>query len=277
MTAVHDNKQFAPLSRQTTIVRSHRILLIEDHPVVSRGLCALINNEQDLRVCGIAEDYKSAISLADACKADLIVLEIGLKDRNGLELIEDIKTRHPEQRVLIFSLQDESIYAHRALRAGASGYVMKHETLEALLAAIRKVLDGEVYLSSSMEKQMMQRLFGHKPEAMCDLLECLSDREMEVLRLLGQAKGTGEIAAELHLSAATVETHRQHVKKQFESRQAPSRQLEQSRMQIRGFALSIRGLPKPKLQWQNESRAVSRQLRRRPVGRKTLRSKPSVI
>lgn len=190
--------------------------MIEDHVIVSQGLSSLISNQMGLRICGIAQDYASAIAMTASLDPDLIISEIALNDCDGLELIKDIKAHRPKQRVLILSVQEESLYAPRALRAGALGYVMKHEAIETLLAAIHRVLDGEVYLSPFMEKQMMQRLFKHKPNPLLDPLECLSNRELAVLRLIGQAKTTREIATELQLSAKTIDSHRHNVRKKLE-------------------------------------------------------------
>lgn len=199
--------------QQTNQVAIHRILLVEDHPVVSSGLSALINFELDLQVCGIAQDSASAIEMMAALNPDLIISDISLRGPNGLELLRDIKARCPRQRVLILSMHDELIYAPGALRAGASGYVMKQEACETLLMAIHKVLQGEIYLSAFMEKKMMRRLL--KPQIALDPLESLSARELEVLQLISQAKTTREIAEELHVSMKTIGTHREHIRQKL--------------------------------------------------------------
>ncbi|MHC1767304.1 MAG: response regulator [Verrucomicrobiia bacterium] len=209
MTAILDKTP----KQQTNKVAIHRILLVEDHPVVSSGLSALINFEVDLQVCGIAQDYASAIAMMTALNPDLIISDISLRGPNGLELLRDIKARCPKQRVLVLSMHDESVYGPRALGAGASGYVMKQEACETLLMAIHRVLDGEVYLSASMEKQMMRRLV--QPQFVLDPAGCLTDRELKVLGLIGQAKTTREIAEELHLSVKTIGSHRDHIKQKL--------------------------------------------------------------
>jgi DNA-binding NarL/FixJ family response regulator len=215
MKALLRSRPERSLKPKTAAVQPRRIVLVEDHPVVSSGLSALIDHEQDLRVCGIAQSCASAIDLMEALHPDLIISEISLKGRNGLELLKEIKARCAKQRVLIFSMQEESLYTPRALRAGASGYVMKEEAFETLLTAIRKVLDGDIYLSERMEKEMIRRLSWPRLGAALDPLECLSDRELEVFRMIGQVKSTSQIAAELHLSIKTVSSHRANLRKKL--------------------------------------------------------------
>jgi DNA-binding NarL/FixJ family response regulator len=187
-----------------------RILLVEDHPIVSLGISELINYEPDLVVAGLANERLAAMQALEALKPDLVILDLSLKERSGLEVLKEIITRSPKQRVLILSLHDESIYAARALRAGACGYVMKEEATETLLRAIRKVLDGGVYLSPAMEARMMQPAAEREPAL--DALQTLTDRELEVLRLIGEGKTTRDIAHLLYLSLKTVESHRTNLK-----------------------------------------------------------------
>jgi DNA-binding NarL/FixJ family response regulator len=189
-----------------------RLLLVDDHPIVSRALADLVNHEQDLEVCGIANDYASTLQKTGALQPDLLVLDITLHGRGGLELLKDIKAQHPKQVVLILSMHDESLYAARAVRAGASGYVMKQEATENLLTAIRRVLAGEIYLSPRMEKRMMQRFARGTTGPVLDPLDALTDRELEIFRMIGQGKGTREIAQMLCLSVKTIESHRSHIK-----------------------------------------------------------------
>jgi DNA-binding NarL/FixJ family response regulator len=190
------------------------IMLMEDHPIVSLGISEVINYETDLTVCGIAEDRVSALDKLSTLHPELVLLDLTLKERSGLELLKDIKARFPRQRVLILSLHDENVYAARALRAGACGYVMKDQATDTLLEAIRKVLDGGTYLSpamaAAMEAKAHDTALPNPP--IVDKLGSLTDRELEVLRLIGEAKTTRSIADLLCISLKTVESHRTNIK-----------------------------------------------------------------
>jgi DNA-binding NarL/FixJ family response regulator len=199
----------------TAAVQVSRILLVDDHPIVTAGLAALIAYEHDLRVCGIAQDYASTIEMMEAFRPDLIIADVCLQGHDGLELLKEIKSRCPKQRVLMLSMHDESVYAPRALRSGASGYVMKQEAMETVLTAIRRVLEGDVYLSAPMQKEMLRRLLRGECAPAQDPFEALSDRELEVFRRIGQAQTPREIAAQLHLSIKTIETHCGHLMKKL--------------------------------------------------------------
>lgn len=180
----------------------------------------MINHEKDLVVCGTAEDSTQALDQIVALQPDLVLLDISLKGGNGIELLKNIKVRYPKLLVLMLSMHDESLYAVRALRAGASGYVMKQEATERVLTAIRQVLNGEIYLSDKMEKKMMQQLVGGRSARTGSPLEDLSDRELEVFGLIGQGHGTRQIAEQLHLSIKTVESHRAHIKEKLNLKNA---------------------------------------------------------
>jgi DNA-binding NarL/FixJ family response regulator len=203
-----------PPSASSPSPRRQRILVVEDHLVVSTGMTALINHESDLQVCGAADDGVSALESIDTLKPDLVLLDITLKGRGGLELLKDIKVRHPRLKVLVLSMHDESLYAMRALRAGASGYLMKGEATETLLVAIRRVSNGDTYLSPRMEKQVMQRLV-QRTEQEHGPLDNLSDRELEIFRMIGQGRSTRDISKALFLSIKTIETHRAHIKEKL--------------------------------------------------------------
>ncbi len=192
-----------------------RILLVDDHPIVRQGLAELIDAEKDLTVSGTADSMNAALEQMPALKPDLVVVDISLKGSNGIELLKNIKVRYPKMKVLMLSMHDEGLYAIRALRAGASGYIMKQEATEKVIEAARKVLNGEIYLSDKMEKKMMQQLVGGRTARTGSPLEDLSDRELEVFNLIGQGKGTRQIAEELHLSIKTVESHRAHIKEKL--------------------------------------------------------------
>ena len=196
------------------------ILLVDDHPIVRQGLSELIDHEQDLTVCGVAEDIHKALDQVGTLNPDLVMVDISLKGSNGLELLKNIKVRYPKQAVLMLSMHDESLYAVRALRAGAAGYVMKQEATEKVLTAIRHVLNGEIYLSERMEKKMMHQLVGGRAARTGSPLEDLSDRELEVFNLIGQGHGTRQIAEELHLSIKTIESHRAHIKEKLNLKNA---------------------------------------------------------
>ena len=190
-------------------------MLVDDHPIVRQGMAELIDAEKDLGVCGTAESMNAALEQTAALKPDLVVVDISLKGSNGIELLKNIKVRYPKMKVLMLSMHDEGLYAIRALRAGASGYIMKQEATEKVIEAARKVLNGEIYLSDKMEKKMMQQLVGGRAMRTGSPLEDLSDRELEVFNLIGQGKGTRQIAEELHLSIKTVESHRAHIKEKL--------------------------------------------------------------
>lgn len=196
------------------------ILIVEDHPIVRQGLAQLVNHEKDLTVCGVAEDPKQAVEQIELLQPELVLLDISLKGGNGIELLKNIKVRFPKTLVLMLSMHDEALYAVRALRAGASGYVMKQEATEKVLTAIRHVLNGEIYLSDRMEKKMMQQLVGGRSSRTGSPLEDLSDRELEVFGLIGQGHGTRQIAEQLHLSIKTIESHRAHIKEKLNLRNA---------------------------------------------------------
>jgi DNA-binding NarL/FixJ family response regulator len=197
-----------------------RILLVDDHPIVRQGLAEMIDQEPDLTVCGTAEDVHKALDALDKLQPDLVIADISLKGSNGIELLKNIKVRHPRTLVLVLSMHDESLYAVRALRAGAAGYIMKQEATEKVLTAIRQVVTGEIYLSERMEKKMMHQLVGGRIARTGSPIEDLSDRELEVFGLIGQGHGTRQIAEELHLSIKTIESHRAHIKDKLNLRNA---------------------------------------------------------
>jgi DNA-binding NarL/FixJ family response regulator len=189
-----------------------RILIVDDHPVVRRGLRMLIDDEPDLFVCGEAGDADEAIRALDAKKPDLVIVDLSLKESSGLELIKRIKSRNSAAKMLVSSMFDESLYAERVLNAGALGYVNKQEAMEKVIEAIRCVLSGRVYLSAAMSDRMLHRLARDHQAIERSPVETLSDRELEVFEMIGRGRTTAEIAGQLHLSVKTVETHREKVK-----------------------------------------------------------------
>lgn len=189
-----------------------RVLIIDDHPILRRGLTLVINQEADLRVCGEAEDSSSAVKTIEETQPDIVLVDISLKDINGIELIKVLLKRWPHLPILVLSRHPESIYAERAIRAGARGYIMKEESTDLFLTAIRKVIGGELYLSEAIEKSILKkRIEPAKDEAFSQLSE-LSDRELEVFQLIGQGWQPRQIADRLNLSVKTVETYRTNIR-----------------------------------------------------------------
>ena len=191
-----------------------KVVIVDDHPIVRQGLAQLINQEPDLEVCGEAESASEALRVIAARQPDVAVIDLSLKDSSGLELIKDIKVRHEDLQVLVLSMHDESFYAERVLRAGARGYVTKEEGTEKVVEGIRRLLNGEIYLSDRMSGKMICKIVEGKPGAGLSI-DRLSDRELEVFELIGQGMGTRQIAKQLHLSVKTVESHRAHVKEKL--------------------------------------------------------------
>jgi DNA-binding NarL/FixJ family response regulator len=191
------------------------VLVVDDHPIVRQGLALMIGHESDMAVCAEAESHHDALRAIAEHKPDVAVVDLSLKDQSGLELIKDIKVRYPRLPVLVLSMADEAIYAERALRAGARGYLMKEAATTNVLAAIRCVLGGNVYLSDAMAARMLGRVVGGQGGGVVSPVEQLSDRELEVFRLIGRGLGTAEIATKLHLSPKTIETYRAHIKEKL--------------------------------------------------------------
>jgi len=192
-----------------------KILIVDDHPIVRQGLAQLINQEDDLVVCGQAEGANQALSTIKKTRPGTVIVDISLKNRSGLDLIKDIKAQHPDLAVLALSMHDESLYAERALRAGARGYVMKAEATKNVVKAIRQVLDGRVYLSDKMSARMMSKLVGQEAGLSASGMDRLSDRELEVFTMIGRGIGTRQIAEKLCLSVKTIETYRAHIKEKL--------------------------------------------------------------
>ena len=192
-----------------------RIVIVDDHPIVRQGLAQLIEHEEDIVVSGQAEDAYEAMKTIREIKPDMVTVDISLKETNGIELIKNIKSIYPDLPVLALSMHDESLYAERALRAGARGYIMKQEATDAVVIAIRKVLKGQVYVSEAMASKMMTKMVGARPTQGQSPIDCLSDRELEVFLLIGRGHATRQISRELHLSVKTIETYRAHLKEKL--------------------------------------------------------------
>ena len=191
------------------------VLVVDDHPLMRQGLALLINQQQDMQVCGEAEEAQAAMHAIAQLRPDIMILDISLSGPDGLDLLKNIRASDPDLPVLILSMHDEAIYAERALRARANGYIMKQEATEKVLVAVRRILNGEVYLSERMSNKMLQQYIGGAPSMIQSRIASLSDRELEVFRMIGEGRGTREIAEELHLSIKTVETYQAHIKEKL--------------------------------------------------------------
>jgi len=187
-------------------------MIVDDHPLVRRGLGQLINVEPDLMLCGEFASGEEALTGMEEVNPDLIVVDIGLKGINGIELIKRIRSRHAHPKMLVSSMYDESLYAERVLRAGARGYINKEEAPENVIKAIREVLTGGVYLSPLMKDRLLDVMIGGAEGSEQSPVDTLSDRELEVFSLIGRGLTTREIANRLHLSVKTIETHREHLR-----------------------------------------------------------------
>ena len=204
--------QDEPMKTVKPAAKRTRVLIVDDHPMTRAGLVHVINHQEDLCVCSEVENAAKALDALDACKPDLVLADITLPDKSGLELIKDIKALRPGLPILVISMHDESLYAGRALRAGARGYITKHEGGEKLMQAIRHVLSGQIYVSERMSAHILEIFSGGKPARKRSSIQQLSDREFEVFELIGKGLSAHEIAERLHLSAKTVDAHRANVK-----------------------------------------------------------------
>lgn len=193
-----------------------RVLVVDDHSVVRHGLALLINNEHDLAVCGEASDAGSALKAVEKLRPDLIVVDIALGDTDGIELIKQINARWPTTKLLALSMHSENIYAERALKAGANGYLMKEEAPEEFLGALRQILSGEVFVSRRLEKRWLQRMRNGSHSLDRLPVETLTDRELAVLQLIGDGHPSREIAESLNLSIKTIQSHQEHIKQKLD-------------------------------------------------------------
>lgn len=191
---------------------SAMIMVVDDHAVVREGLVALINRAPGLHVCCEADSKSTAMKALEQCKPALVIVDLILKDGDGLDLIKQARAIHPEIPFLVISMQDEEIYAERCLKAGASGYIMKHAASEEFMDAIHAVLDGDVFISKKMNARMLHRLTDQKLPADRNGLEVLTDRELQVFQMIGAGMNTREIAPKLGISPKTVATHRENIK-----------------------------------------------------------------
>lgn len=192
-----------------------RIFFVDDHPLLLDGLKAMIETKQDFEVCGEASNTSEALERIPKCKPDLVVTDITLPDRNGLELIKDLLALDPEQLILVLSMHDEMLYAERVIRAGARGYIMKEAASRMMADAMRRVLSGGIYLSEQAATHILGGLSGKQDKHPKSRLERLTDREFEVFELVGQGKSAHEIGDLLHISSRTVDAHRAHIREKL--------------------------------------------------------------
>jgi DNA-binding NarL/FixJ family response regulator len=205
-----------PPTRQT------RVLLVDDHPLVRERLAELISREPDLCVCGEAEDRSHALETAETARPDLIIVDLTLKNSDGLELIKDVHRRWPGMQMLVVSMHDESLYAERVLRAGARGYITKQEAARDILGAIRHVLAGKIYLKQAISTHILDLMLPAVNEASVFPADSLADRELQVFELLGRGLTTRQIAQHLRVGSSTVETHRRRIRQKLKLRDRAS-------------------------------------------------------
>jgi DNA-binding NarL/FixJ family response regulator len=194
-----------------------KIFVVDDHPVFREGLASLIRRDPGLAICGEASDAAQALTTIERLKPDVALVDISLPGRSGLELVKDLRAARPTTAILVISMHDETLYAERVLRAGARGYIMKQEGPEKMLRAIRQVLDGQIYLSSKMSIRILDAFSGQHSRTSSPIGR-LTDRELEILELVGHGKDSRAIAKQLNLSFKTVDAHRGHIKEKLELR-----------------------------------------------------------
>ena len=188
------------------------ILIVDDHPTLRRGLAALIDSEPDLAVCGEAATCPEALAAIPKSRPDLVIVDLALGEGDGLDLVKEMLKRHAEIPALVLSMHDESVYAERSLKAGARGYVTKQQLDSTVLVAIRRLLDGETYMSDTLEARLAVKFVNGRTLETDSPMDALSDRELQVFRLIGQGRSTRQIADTLNLSIKTIESHREHIK-----------------------------------------------------------------
>jgi DNA-binding NarL/FixJ family response regulator len=201
---------------QPSAPTTHRVVVVDDHPVVREGLAHLIQAEPDLIVCGQAEDRGQALAVIRATQPNLAIVDLSLKNSHGLELVKDIRAQHPDVLILVVSMYDESLYAERAISAGARGYLTKQEATRNVVVAIRRILAGEIYVSESLAGKILGKLAGQPRPEITLSLDLLSDRELEVLQYIGNGHNARQIADCLHIDPKTVETYRSRIKEKLQ-------------------------------------------------------------
>jgi DNA-binding NarL/FixJ family response regulator len=198
-----------------TAAAIHRIVLIDDHPIMRHGLAQLIKMEPGLDVCGEAGSAAEGVLAVEKLKPDLAIIDLTLPDKSGLELLKDLHALFPATQCIVLSMHDENLYAERVLRAGARGYIMKETAAERLISAIQRVISGGIYLSEEMSSKMLEQVTGQRGKTGSTGVDQLSDRELEVLEQIGKGTPTKNIADKLNISTRTVEAHRAHIKEKL--------------------------------------------------------------
>ncbi len=189
-----------------------KVLIVDDHPLMRRGLTALIESEPDLIIAAEASTLRGVLDLVCQTPPDLVIIYLALGKDDGLTLVKEMESRHPEIPTLVLSMYDERVYAERCLRAGAHGYVSKRQFDDTLLLAIRRLLDGEIYMTGELQRRLAAKCLGRPERDFDDETDALTDRELQVFRLIGEGRSTREIAEFLNLSVKTIESHREHIK-----------------------------------------------------------------
>ena len=209
------SKDTAQLHANNLTALKRRVLIVDDHPLMRQGLAQLVNQQPDLAICGEAEDAPQALRQASDLKPDVVIVDLSLKGSDGIELIKSLHLQYDQLPILVLSMHDEAIYAERALKAGAWGYIMKQEATNQVLDALRRGLAGEIHVSQSMSSRIVQGLVRGSGSSNRSPLERLSDRELDVFCKIGRGAATKQIAAELHLSIKTIETYCAHIKEKL--------------------------------------------------------------
>jgi DNA-binding NarL/FixJ family response regulator len=195
--------------------RVRRVLIVDDHPIVRQGLRRVMENEEDLTVCGEAETARDARAAIKELSPDVVIADISLKQGDGIELVRDVRAHHPQLPILVLSMHDETIYAERMLSAGANGYIMKQAASEQFLISLRRVLDGGIYVSEAVGNNMIQKFAAGGSYISANPIDRLSNRELQILHMIGKGMSTRETAHSLNLSIKTVESHRQRIKRKL--------------------------------------------------------------
>ena len=201
--------------QEKTNNKKSQVFIVDDHPIVREGLTTIINHESDLNVCGEANDAHQALKSIAELKPNVVIVDISLKNSDGIDLTKSIKARCPKLSIIVLSIHDEGIYAERALLAGAQAYLMKDAASDNIIKAIRTVLGGEIYVSNAVSNKFLHKIAGDRASENKTPIESLSDRELEIFRMIGQGYKTSQIAAQLYLSIKTIETYRGRIKEKL--------------------------------------------------------------
>ena len=215
VTSTWTRSSAPPSAMMTGQRRVRRVLIVDDHPIVRQGLRRVMENEVDLSVCGEAESVRDARQAIKDLKPDALIADISLKQGDGIELVRDVRAHHPQLQILVLSMHDETIYAERMLSAGANGYIMKQAASEQFLIAMRRVLDGGSYVSEAVGNNMIQKFAAGAAYISANPIDRLSNRELQILHMIGKGMSTRETAQSLNLSIKTVESHRQRIKRKL--------------------------------------------------------------